>query len=379
MAAPLILCNPQEYVLGPQVEYLKQTARQLGPHKIFKMNLKIKQSKLGAIKMKTIKSIASIISGIAGLGMQGAAHGAPVSYSSESLGKSVSIIDMNDRGDIIGRQGDKLFHWSFDSSGQLIKVLLPFNQTDVYDINNLGEVLTRGGLYNTADKTLSRYNGIISGGFGFVNDNREIVLSNAIGYLPNSSANVIKLSNGKVNAAAFNNNGLAVDADARVWDVHTGKVIKTFSSELNGGYTAFDLNEQNHILFSNLSPSVKNSYLYGIDGGQIQLGFLGYDLDNAGNVVGSINGVNGSNAVIWRSEANAVFDLNSYLSVGSQLVNATHINDKGWIVAQDNVGVSYLLKPVPLPASGILFLSSLFGFLALQRKRLKIYLKPLFG
>ena len=188
---------------------------------------------------------------------------------------------------------------------------------------------------------------------------------------------MIKLSNGKVNAAAFNNNGLAVDADGRVWDVHTGKVVKSYSSDLNGGYTAFDLNEKNQILFSSLSPSVKNSYLYGVDGGLIQLGFLGADLDNAGNVVGSVNGVKGSNAVIWRSEVNAVFDLNSYLSVGAQLVNATHINDKGWIVAQDRAGASYLLKPVPLPASGILFLSSLFGFLALQRKRINNLLKKI--
>ncbi|MFO1368938.1 MAG: hypothetical protein U1F46_08080 [Marinagarivorans sp.] len=158
---------------------------------------------------------------------------------------------MNYKGDIIGEQAGSLFHWSFDSSGNLSKMTLPFYKTDVYDINNRGEVLSKEGLYSTANKSHSKYSGINADGFGFVNDNGEIVLSNAIGYLPNSSAAVIKLSNGKVNAAAFNNNGLAVDADGRVWDVHTGKLVKNYSSELNGGNTAFYLNEKSQILFSN--------------------------------------------------------------------------------------------------------------------------------
>lgn len=327
--------------------------------------------------MRKIKSIASIISGMAGLGIQGAAHAAPVSYSSEILGDRVSVIDMNDRGDIIGSQGGSVYHWSYDELGNLKKDLLPFAQTEVFDINNRGELLTRSGLYNTESKTLAKYaNAPLGSGFGQVNDKGEIVIGAGVQLLTDPSASVVRIASGKIMPAAFNNNGIAVDSDGGIWDVVSRQKVGVKPPSLGYSYVANDLNDKNQILFS----TSYDSYLYGLDGKNTSLGLLGYDLDNFGNVVGSKLTVDGrASAVIWRSKEKAIFNLSDYLTKGASLVSASHVNDKGWIVAQDKTGVSYLLKPVPLPASGILFLSSIFGFLALQRKRLKIFLKPIFG
>jgi hypothetical protein len=138
---------------------------------------------LGDFKMKYLRSVASILSGLAGIGLQGTAHAAPINYSSEYLGPSVRVIDMNDEGQIIGVENNSvLYRWSFDSNGQLNKERLPFTQYDVYDINNRGEILTKNGLYDTSTKTfLSNFNGKTIYG-GYINDLGEAVIGTGVKY-----------------------------------------------------------------------------------------------------------------------------------------------------------------------------------------------------
>lgn len=318
--------------------------------------------------MKYLKSIASLFSGVAGLGIQGTAMAASMDYATEYLGASVSVIDMNDNGEIIGREGGALFRWSFDDQGILNKEPLPIAQFDAFDINNRSEILTKTGLYNTSTKSLVQYAGGNIAYGGYVNDLGEIVLGAGVRFLPEPSANEVRIASGKIVPAAFNNNGLAVDSQGAIWDVHTGQKVGSKPVGIGSTYVANDMNDKNQILYSTASGG--DSYVYNLDGGQINLGIYGYDLDNAGNVVGWDFGVNGSSAVIWMAETNTAYDLNAYLSGGLQLKSATHINDKGWIVAEGVAGGSYLLKPVPLPSSGILLFSSLLGFFALVRARI---------
>lgn len=316
---------------------------------------------LGDFKMKYLRSVASLLSGVAGIGLHGVAHAAPINYSSEYLGPSVRVIDMNDEGQIIGVENNSvLYRWSFDSNGQLNKERLPFTQYDVYDINNRGEILTKNGLYDTSTKTfLSNFNGKTIYG-GYINDVGEVVIGSGVKYYSTPTAAEVNVKSGKLIPAAFNNNGLAVDSEGEVWDVRSGQKLGSKPSALSYQDAPYDLNDKNQILYP-------NGKIYDLTGKLIATGLNGYDLDNAGNLVGSKNG----NAVLWLAETNTTYVLNSYVNGGLRLNSASHINDKGWIVADAEGGGKYLLKPVPVPSSGILLLSSLLGFLGLQRARLK--------
>ena len=231
--------------------------------------------------MKYLRSVASLLSGVAGICLQGTAHAAPINYSSEYLGPSVRVIDMNDEGQIIGvGENGELYRWSFDSSGQLNKERLPFTQYEVYDINNRGEILTKNGLYATSSKTfLTSFNGKFITG-GYINDVGEIVIGAGVKYYSTPTAAEVNVKSGKLVPAAFNNNGLVVDSEGDIWDVRSGQKLGSKPSTLGYQDTPYDLNDKNQILYG-------NGNIYDLTGSVIATGLYGYDLDNAGNLVGS--------------------------------------------------------------------------------------------
>ncbi|HBG28638.1 MAG: hypothetical protein A2Y10_00080 [Planctomycetes bacterium GWF2_41_51] len=303
----------------------------------------------------------------------------------------------------------KVFIFSTLTYGQILYDIINLGTGVAYSVNNNGQIVGYSANGATLFDTTGNHNNIILGpGIAYsINDNSQIVgysstdamfydnsgngqninlgtgiarsinnkgqivgnsSGNAIIFDPIGSGNNINLGNGL--AYSINDNGQIVGRDSD----HHPVIFSPDYITLSGKYIPLANNNYGQIVGGTLSwGSNDNAVLFDSSGGSgnIVLGTgIARDINNNGQIVGNSDG--GATLFDPSGGGNNIA-LNSLIApdAGWDLRYAYAINDNGWIVGYGHYGdssdsMAFLLKPIPEPATIILFA---FGGLMFPRKK----------
>jgi probable HAF family extracellular repeat protein len=167
------------------------------------------------------------------------------------------------------------------------------------------------------------------------------------------------------NHAFLYSNGHMTDLGTLGGDFSTGRAINDEGQVTGDAATTTTLavNYDHAFLYSNGHMTDLGT----LSGGHFSQGF---GINDAGQVVGESDevGASGDHAFLYSN--GHMTDLNSLVEpgLGTTLIEAQGINDKGQIVANGSNDHAYLLTPTPEPSTLILFSTALLGALVWSRR-----------
>ena len=341
------------------------------------------------------------------LGFSSASY-ADMKYKLTSIsGGTVSAI--NDAGVVVGTARNQAFYWSLDGGRNFIDILPGGTSSAAYGINNQGQVVGYSGsdagnraFVWSADTGLVNLGilaiGDVASSANDINDVGYVVgtSTSATGkrsFLWSQDAGMVDIGDvtggsNNVSATALNDlnqvTGSLLSADGTVspflWDAASGvSDLGNLPTGSDVGF-GFDINNSTQVVGRSNTLDGDRAFLWLPDTGMQSLGTLGFGsyafgMNDAGTIVG-LSTISGAHkAMIW-TETAGMLDLNSELQAeyaAWSLLEAYDINEKGWIVGlgvdPDGNQRSFLLQPVPVPASLWLFFSGLVVMFSYFRKQ----------